>query len=106
MNRIRLSTTLIAAGLAASLTALPALADKLDGHQYLSQAKVSLKSARQTALKAYPGKIESEELEKEGGGSGLRYSFDVRGGGVVHEVGIDARTGAVLENSVEGPDAD
>lgn len=80
---------------------------KLDGSQYLKDAKISLKQARATATKAFPGTITSQELEKEQGGSGLRYSFDVKNpAGVTHEVGVDAKTGTVLENSVEGPDAD
>jgi uncharacterized membrane protein YkoI len=69
---------------------------------FASMAKVSMPQARQLALKAYPGKIVKEELEKEKGGSGLRYSFDINDGKVTHEVGIDAKTGSVLENSVEG----
>ena len=84
----------------------PAYSKPLDSHQYLKEAKVSLKTARATALKTYPGTIVTEELERENGGSGLRYSFDIRKANVTHEVGIDAKTGAVLENSVEGPDAD
>lgn len=80
---------------------------KLDGSQYLKDARVSLQQARATAMKTYPGKIVTEELEKEKGGSGLRYSFDVKNtSGVTHEVGVDAKTGAVLENSIEGPNAD
>jgi uncharacterized membrane protein YkoI len=66
-----------------------------------TQAKVQMPQARQIALKAYPGKIVKEELEKEGGGSGLRYSFDIKNASGTHEVGVDAKTGAVLENSVE-----
>jgi len=65
-----------------------------------------IQHATQIALKAQPGKITDRELEKEFGGSGLRYSFDVKTGNVTHEVGIDARTGKVLENSIEGADAD
>lgn len=80
---------------------------KLDGSQYLKDAHVSLQQARATAMKTYPGKIVTEELEKEKGGSGLRYSFDVKNiAGVTHEVGVDAKTGAVLENSIEGPNSD
>ena len=63
------------------------------------QANISLQQARQIALKAFPGEIIDEELEKEPGGSGLRYSFDIRHGTLVHEVGIDAADGKVLENS-------
>ena len=78
----------------------------LVGAQYLSHASVSLERARQLALKTYPGKIVSEELEQERGGSGLRYSFVIRQGNAKHEVGIDAKTGKVLENSVEGEHPD
>jgi uncharacterized membrane protein YkoI len=73
----------------------------LTGEQYLSQAKVPPAQARQLALKAYHGRIISEELERESGGSGLRYSFVIRHKGAKHEVGIDAKTGQVLENSIE-----
>jgi uncharacterized membrane protein YkoI len=72
------------------------------GGQYLPQAKMTPAQARQIALKAYPGKIISEELEKESGGSGLRYSFVISNQKVKHEVGVDAKTGAILENSIEG----
>jgi uncharacterized membrane protein YkoI len=78
----------------------------LDGEKYLRDASVAPAEARETALKTYPGKIVSEELEKESGGSGLRYSFVIRHETVKHEVGIDAKTGAVLENSIEGKDSD
>jgi uncharacterized membrane protein YkoI len=66
------------------------------------KAKIGLSHARAIALKAYPGKIIKEELEHERGGSGLRYSFDMRRGKDWREVGVDAMTGRVLENSHEG----
>ena len=78
----------------------------MNGEELLPDAKVTLAQARETALKTYPGKIVSEELEKESGGSGLRYSFVIRHDTAKHEVGIDAKTGAVLENSVEGENPD
>jgi uncharacterized membrane protein YkoI len=78
----------------------------LDGEKYLPDASVTLAQARDTALKTYPGKIVSQELEKESGGSGLRYSFVIRHHTDKHEIGIDAKTGAVLENSVEGKNPD
>ncbi len=62
--------------------------------------------ARAIALKAHPGKIVDEELEKEKGGTGLRYSFDIKRGAVTQEVGVDAQTGKVLENKKEGPHPD
>jgi uncharacterized membrane protein YkoI len=82
-----------------AIFSVPAFA--LKGEQYLGQAKLSTKQAREAALAAYPGKIVDEELEKESGGSGLRYSFVIVNKNAMHEVGIDARTGKVLENSVE-----
>jgi len=78
----------------------------LNGERYLRQATVSPSDARALALKAFPGKIVSEELEREAGGSGLRYSFVIRQGKTKHEVGIDAKTGKVLENSIEGENPD
>jgi uncharacterized membrane protein YkoI len=59
-------------------------------------------AARDIALHVRPGKITDEELEKEKGGSGLRYSFDIKAGSRTCEVGVDAVTGKVLENKREG----
>jgi uncharacterized membrane protein YkoI len=72
------------------------------GDKYAKDAKITLDEARGIALKTYGGEIVAQELEKESGGSGLRYSFDIKNGRVTHEVGVDAKTGKVLENSVEG----
>ncbi len=76
------------------------------GEALAKHAKVTMTEARAIALKAHPGKITDEELEKEAGGSGLRYSFDIRNGKATHEVGVDAQTGTVLENKEEGPNPD
>lgn len=76
------------------------------GQKFEGESKVSIKQAREIALKAHPGKITDEELEQENGGSGLRYSFDIKHGKVTQEVGVDAKTGEVLENAPEGPNAD
>lgn len=73
------------------------------GQVLANRAKISIADARAIALKAHPGTITDEELERESGGSGLRYSFDIKRGSVTQEVGIDARTGRVLENKKEGP---
>jgi uncharacterized membrane protein YkoI len=80
--------------------AAPTLATAKTG--MVHKAKISLSQARAIALKAYHGKIMKEELEHERGGSGLRYSFDMRRGTHWREVGVDAMTGRVLENSYEG----
>ena len=82
----------------------PALA--YTGQKLSGQAKISIAQARESALKAHPGTITDEELEREGGGSGLRYSFDIKTGSKIQEVGIDAATGKVLENKIEGPHPD
>lgn len=76
------------------------------GEKLAKEAKVSIEDARAAALKAHPGTITDEELEREKGGSGLRYSFDVKSNGIVYEVGVDAQSGKVLENAKEGPDPD
>lgn len=101
------SRYLIAAmtGIALTVTGMAA-AQAYTGESYAKQAKVSMEEARSIALKAYPGKITDEELEKEAGGSGLRYSFDIETGTVTHEVGVDAQSGAVLENKKEGANPD
>jgi len=44
-------------------------------------------------------------MEKGAGGGGLRYSFDIKAGAATHEVGVEAVTGAVLENSIEGAES-
>ena len=63
------------------------------------KAKISLALARQTALRAVPGKVASEELEREAGG--LRYTFDIDTARGRREVGVDAITGRIIENSAE-----
>ncbi len=88
------------------LTVAAANAFAYTGQKFAGEAKISMEQARVIALKAHPGKITDEELEQEKGGSGLRYSFDIKHGKVTQEVGVDAKTGKVLENAPEGPNAD
>jgi len=97
-----------AVALAALVASAPAFAaaHHFTGAKYAKLAKVSLDQARTTALRVRAGAITDQELEKERGGSGLRYSFDIRAIDATYEVGVDARTGAVLENSREGPHPD
>ena len=94
-----------------NLLAITALAISVDAsaytsHELASEARVSMEKARVIALKAHPGKITDEELEKEKGGSGLRYSFDIWDGKFKQEVGVDAKSGEVLENAREGKHPD
>ncbi len=104
MHYTRLMLGLLAAatmgGTAAAATAT------LTGSRYAAQARVSLATARRTALRVRPGTITDQALEREKGGSGLRYSFDITSHGKPYEVGVDARSGKVLENAVEGKNPD
>ena len=93
-------------GMAAILLAFAPPALAYTGQKLAGQARVSMKQARAIALKAHPGKITDEELERETGGSGLRYSFDISHGGATQEVGVDAASGRVLENAAEGRNPD
>ena len=61
--------------------------------------KISMAQARATALKLAPGKLVSSEYENE---HGWRYSFDIQQKGHIQEIGIDGRTGRVVENKSEG----
>ena len=90
----------------AGLTFVTVAAHAYTGQELANQATIGIAKARAIALKAYPGTITDEELERERGGSGLRYSFDIKRGSVTHEVGVDAQTGKVLENKKEGPHPD
>lgn len=73
------------------------------GEQFARDANISLEQARAIATKARRGRITDQELEKEVGGSGLRFSFNVENNGKTYEVGIDAKTGKILENKTERP---
>ena len=64
-----------------------------------AQPKITMKQAQAIALQAFPGEIVKAELEREG--SGLRYSFDLRNGKRWREVGVDAMSGRVIENTPE-----
>ena len=88
------------------LLALPFPSFAYSGEKLEKGAKVKVEQARNIALQARAGTITDEELEHEKGGSGLRYSFDIKSGGGVYEVGVDAQTGKILENKKEGPHPD
>jgi Peptidase propeptide and YPEB domain len=106
--RIRMSKMVLvgAAALVLATGSATAAPQHFAGAELLPMAKVTLAKARQRAVQARPGVITDQELEKERGGTGLRYSFDIRSKGKTFEVGIDARTGKVLENDAEGSNPD
>jgi uncharacterized membrane protein YkoI len=99
-------TFAVAAAVLVATGAGAAVPKHFAGAELLPMAKITLARARATAVRAHPGVITDQELEKERGGTGLRYSFDIKSKGKTFEVGVDARTGKVLENDAEGPDAD
>ena len=76
------------------------------GENLATQAKLTMEQATAIAQHARPGIVTDKELEREGGGSGLRYSFEVKANGRTYEVGVDAMTGKVLENGPEGKNPD
>jgi uncharacterized membrane protein YkoI len=98
----RLNRWVRVATLCAFLAGLPLTAFAYTGDELGPRAQVSIAQARSIALHTVPGEITDEELETEYGGSGLRYTFNIKRGAETYEVGIDARTGTVLENTVEG----
>ncbi|CCA92529.1 propeptide PepSY amd peptidase M4 [Novosphingobium sp. PP1Y] len=68
-------------------------------------ARITKEQAQAIALKAAPGEIVESDYEEEDGG--WRYSFDIRQGQRIHEIGVDAVSGKIVEDSYEAPgDAD
>lgn len=63
----------------------------------------SLAQARQIALKVAPGKVVKSDYETEDGF--WRYSFDIKQGRAIREIGVDARSGHIVENTLEEPKA-
>lgn len=64
--------------------------------------KVTREQATKTALERVPdGKIESVELEDEGGKR--VWSFDLRVGKDVREIQVDSVSGAIVDDKVETP---
>jgi uncharacterized membrane protein YkoI len=105
-RKSRSATILGALTLIAGLVGGAGIATAYTGEELAKTAKVTLEDARAIALKARPGTITDQELEKEKGGSGLRYSFDIKNGKTTYEVGVDAQSGKVLENAAEGAHPD
>lgn len=103
---MKVSKKLIVTPLALVLSVAAVNAYAYTGQEYTGEAKISMEQARAIALKAHPGKVTDAELEQEKGGSGLRYSFDIQHGKVTQEVGVDAKSGEVLENVREGKNPD
>ena len=104
---MKLHKPLVIVGAAGAALMAATAAHAYDGQKYAKDAAVTMEQASQIALKAVTGAtITDRELEREEGGSGLRYSFDLKTPQGERELGVDAGTGKVLEDSVEGANKD
>ena len=101
MKKLTIGFVLLSSSLMASVHAETAY----KGSEYASEAKLTLDQAGNIAQKAYPGTVTEVELEHKIGGSGLRYSFDIRAHHMTHEVAVDAKTGDILKN-IREPESD
>lgn len=95
-----------AVAFAAGMSACAASASPHGDAHLQAQATISADDARGRAMAVRAGHVKAWELEREDGGSGLRYSFVITSADGDYEVGIDARDGAVLENAREGGNPD
>jgi uncharacterized membrane protein YkoI len=68
-------------------------------HANAPKPKISEAQARAIAMTVAKGTIAESDYEKEG--AGWRWSFDIRENGKIHEVGVDAMTGKIVENGLE-----
>lgn len=100
-----ISTRIASLAAGAAILANATVAFAYPGQQLAARAHVSIAQARVIARKASTGTIVSQELEAEKGGSGLRYTFDIKTASGMREVGVDAKSGAILENAAEGSEA-
>lgn len=98
--------TLVTLGILLPLLALSAWAagTKQSQAALSKEAKITMEQAKKIALAKEAGKIKDGELEREKGR--LIYSFDVKMADGIHEVNVDAMTGAILEDTVESAAAE
>jgi len=89
---MRISVIAALAALALADTAVVALARP-------PHARITMAQARAIALRRAPGRIVDSEYEKEAGA--WRYSFDIRQGRRIHEIGVSAGTGKIVEDKFE-----
>lgn len=87
---------------AAAATAVAGTAGVALATQEGPAARITMEDARLIALEVAPGQIDEEEYENEDGA--WRYSFDIAENGRIHEIGVDANSGEVVENSWEDAD--
>ena len=70
----------------------------------MPKPKITMDQARVMAQKYAKGTVAKEEYEEEDGT--WRYSFDFREGERIHEIGVSASDGSILENAWEDEDED
>ena len=90
-----------------ALAALPAWGggqSKASQATMSKEARLTMEQAQKIALAKEAGKIQEQELEREKGR--LIYSFDIKMADGIHEVNVDAMTGAVVEDTVESAAAE
>ena len=93
-----------ALGVAAAVLAGSASADTttMKGHELLKHARIAPEQARTIALKAHPGQVTDQALEKAPNGSGYLYSFTIKDASGVSQVAVDANSGKVLPSGSAG----
>ncbi len=107
MPAIRVSFLIALSAALALVAAVPAPGLATTTHKHHSGAKISMRSARATALARVPGgKVKAAELEREHGK--LIYSFDIRvpGKSGIEEVQVDAMNGEIVSQTHESPKAE
>lgn len=74
------------------------------GYEMSKDAQITMDEASAIALKQHPlGVITQRQLERITGGTGLRYSFNVKAEATNFQVAVDANTGDVIEDRLDVP---
>ena len=76
-----------------------AMAGTAQAATHSHKAQLSMAQARTIALRMAPGKVTEAKFERQGGGG--HYAFDIRQGKRIHEIGIAASNGRIVENKYE-----
>ncbi len=103
------NTLVFASAIGLFITSTLATASAFPGQRFTKDAKVTLAQARTIALHAVPGgKVMKYELEREAGGNGLQYDFEIKAGAQLRDIGVDAKSGKIIERETEhaGKDKD
>lgn len=91
--------------LAVALSTAAGGAFAFNGETLAKEAGIKTLETRAIALKAHPVTVADEELERGKGGSGLRYTFNIKRGTAVRKVGVDGKDGKVWESAPKAAQA-